>query len=322
MTKKIPKDQPVNVLSIGTRILVKDVMDQYLRTLGEVKTYYASKLSQAVQSFHEKQPSVIFCEQSFSEGGVLEFIEAIGGLDTASDRYFVLATETASDPLMALAMEKGVDEILVKPFSTDSVMQIMERFLDKRAASTQDWVLDLRAAKKSFREKRFQEAEELYANTARKHWQNNNVLLDCADFFIIRQQPQKAMPILEKVLQDSPENVRALHLHGCALRRLGRLQESVNQLNRANTFSSLNTVRNVELAETYMAMAEEQIQNALKSDAESSALIIRRATYQLLRKDYAAMVTYLDSKKAYLSEAAKKDAEQFVTLGKKLGGFR
>src|SRR4051812_22734096 len=147
MTKKFSKENPVHVLSVGTRILVKDVMDQYLRTLGEVKTFYASKLSSALESYNEKRPAVIFCEHSFPEGSALEFIEAIGGLDTASDRYFVLATEAASDELVSLAMEKGIDELLIKPFATDNIMQIMERFIDKREMATQDWVTELRVAK-------------------------------------------------------------------------------------------------------------------------------------------------------------------------------
>jgi tetratricopeptide (TPR) repeat protein len=322
MNKKIPKDQPVNVLSIGTKILVKDVMDQYMRSLGEVKTFYASKLSVAVENFREKQHSVIFCEQSFPEGSALEFIDLIGGLDTASDRYFVLAAESSSDELVALAMEKGIDEILVKPFATDHIMQIMERYLEKRETANADWITDLRAAKKSHLEKRFLEAEELYANAAKKHWNNGAVLLDCADFFISRNQAQKAMPLIEKVLQDSPDHVRGLYLHGLALRKLGRFQEAAKELLRASVFSPMNSVRNVELAETYISLAEEQILLAQKIESESSALILRKAQYQLLRKDYVTLVTYLETKKPYLSEAGKKEADSYIALAKKLGGIR
>jgi CheY-like chemotaxis protein len=322
MTKKISKEQPVNVLSIGTRILVKDVMDQYLRTLGEVKTFYASKLSSAIESFNERKPTVVFCELSFPEGSALEFIEAIGGLDTASDRYFVLAAEAASDDLVALAMEKGIDEILVKPFATENILQLMERYLEKRSAMELDWVKDLRAARKALAEKRFQEADELYGQTAKKFWDNAGVLLDCAEHFLRRQQPQKCIPLLEKVLGEAPENVRALHLHGSALKRLGRLPEAARQFSRANGISSLNTLRNVELADTYVAMAEEQIQSALKSESESTSLILRRAQLQLLRRDYGSLVTYLDSKRSFLSEAGKKEAEAYSALGKKLGGLK
>ena len=323
MTKKFTKDQPVHVLSIGTRILVKDVMDQYLRSLGEVKTYYASKLSSAIESFQEKRPAVVFCERNFAEGSAVEFIEAIGGLDCTGERYFILATEEqASDDVVALAMEKGIDEILVKPFTTDNILQIMERFIEKRGMGELEWAVELRTAKKAFLEKRFQESDDLFGALAKKHWHNGGVLLDAAEYFLRRQQPQKSLPLLEKVLQESPEQVRALHLHGCVLRRLGRFSEAARQLTKANQQSPLNTVRNTELAECYLALAEEQISFALKSESESSSLILRRAQYQLLRREYGALVSYLDSKRAFLSEAGKKEAEAYVALAKKLGGLK
>lgn len=322
MTKKFTKEQPVHVLSIGTRILVKDVMDQYLRSLGEVKTYYASKLSTAIESHNAKLPSVIFCEQGFPEGSAVEFIDAIGGLDTASDRYFVLAAETASEELLALAMDLGIDEILVRPFATDDIMQIMERYIEKRAMDELEWVKELRVARKSFVEKRFQEADDLYGQTAKRHWENAGVLMDCSEYFLRRQQPQKALPALEKVLGEAPDHVRALHLHGCALKRLGRYQEAAKQFTRANSMSSLNSVRNTELADTYVALADEQVATALKTESESSSLIIRRAQYQLLRRDYASLVMYLDSKRAFLSDSGKREAEAYTVLGKKLGGLK
>jgi response regulator RpfG family c-di-GMP phosphodiesterase len=322
MDKKFTKEHPVQVLSIGTKILLKDVMDQYLRSLGEVKTYYASKLSSAMQSYHEKRPEVIFCEQSFPEGSAQEFIEAIGGLDSSGDRYFVLAAESASDTLVALAMENGVDEILVKPFAIGNILQIMERFTEKRALLKHEWVKELRAAKKSLLEKRFQEAEELFAAVAKKHPRNCPAMLDCADFFLRRGQPAKALQLLDLVLAEVPQHAKALHLCGCALRKLGRLQEAAAKLTQANAISPANPLRNIELAETYVAMAEEQVVAALKTESESSALILRRAQFQLLRKDYASLVTYLDSKRAYLSEAGRKEAESLVGIAKKIAGLR
>ncbi|MGZ6403074.1 MAG: hypothetical protein ACXWTJ_16565, partial [Bdellovibrionota bacterium] len=71
--------------------------------------------------------------------------------------------------------------------------------------------------------------------------------------------------------------------------------------------------------ETFLSLGEEQIVAALKAESESTALILRRAQYQLLKREYAALVTYLDSKRAFLSEAGKKEAEAYSTLAKKLG---
>ena len=52
------------------------------------------------------------------------------------------------------------------------------------------------------------------------------------------------------------------------------------------------------------------------------ALILRKAQLQLLRRDYGSLVTYLDSKRAYLSDAGKKEAEALSALAKKMAGLR
>jgi DNA-binding NarL/FixJ family response regulator len=322
MGKKIPKDQPVQVLSIGTRILIKDVMDQFLRSLGEVKTYYAVKMSTAVDSFKERRHNIIFCEQSFPEGGALEFIEAIGGLHPTGRHYFVLAAESSSDELVSLAMEKGIDEILVKPFSTDNIAQIVDRFLEKRSMIEIDWVKDLSAARVAFDEKRFNEADQLFGEVAKKHWENSAVLLDSAEFFLERNQPQKTLTLLEKVLSGSPESVRALHLMGCALKKTGRFREAIERFNKASRLSPLNSIRYCELADAHVQLADELVQTAIKFESESSALILRRANYLLLKKDYGALVAYLETKKSYISESGRKEAESLVGVAKKLGGLK
>ena len=319
---KIPKENPIQILSIGTKILLKDVMDQYLRSLGEVKTYYASKMSTAVESYNEKRPNIIFCEHGFPEGSALEFIQYIGGLDPSGDQYFVLAVEEPNDNLVALAVEKGIDEILVKPFSIDTIHQIVERYLEKREMAKDDWVNDLRNAKRSYLEKRFLEAEDLYANAARRHPNNAAVLLESSDFFLKRGYGNQAQVLVEAVLKESPENVRARHLLALAQKKQGQFREAAANFVRAQDLSPLNSLRRVELAETYVLMAEEQIQAALKAETENSALILTKAKYQLLRRDYTALVIYLDAKRAFLNDAAKKEADNLTLLAKKLGCIR
>lgn len=319
---KIPKSSPLNVLNIGTKILLKDVMDQYMRSLGEVKTFYASKLSSAVESFQNKRPQIVFCEQSFTEGGVLEFIQAIGGLSASADLYFVLASEQSSDDIVAMALEMGIDEILVKPFATENIHQIVERYIDKKNLANTEWIKDLRQARNSFEEKRFQEAEEFYMAAVKAHSQQPAVLMECAEFFLKRGNPQITLTITEKLLTDSPDNARALHIAGMALRKLGKFKDAAEKFLRANRVSPLNVIRNVELAETYLSMAEDQINLALKADNENSSFILTKAKFSLLRKEYAQVVTYLDNKNAFLSEAGKKEAEFLVAASKKFGGIR
>jgi CheY-like chemotaxis protein len=316
------KTEPLHVLSIGTKILIKDVMDTYLRSLGEVKTFYASKMSTALETYRDKRPQIIFCEHSFPEGSALEFIRAIGGLPPSGDQYFVLASEEHSDALVALASEKGMDEILVKPFSAENIHQIVKRYKEKKESLKHDWVVDLRNARKSFEEKRFQEAEELYAAASKKYEKNSMVQLEVADFFVARNLLNPAKSILEWILSESPENVTALQLMGTVYKKAGKLKEASDKLRKSTALSPINSLRQAELAEIYVLMAEEQIVQALKLETENSNLILARARFQMLRKDCSATVTYLDVKKPYLSEAAKKEAEILSAICKKLGGIK
>ncbi len=319
---KSTKAEALHVLNIGTKILIKDVMDTYLRSLGETKTFYASKMSTAVETYRDKKPQIIFCEQSFAEGSALEFIQAIGGLPASGDQYFVLAAEEHSDSLVALASEKGMDEILVKPFSTENIHQIVERFKEKKEGLQQDWAIDLRNAKKSFDEKRFQEAEELYSAASKKYEKNARVQIEVAEFFVNRGLLNLAKPILDWLLAESPENVTVIQLLGTVYKKASKLKEASDYLHKAAALSPLNSLRQAELAEIFVLMAEEQIVHALKQENENTTLILTRVRFQMLRKDYLAAVTYLDAKRPYLSEAGKKEAEILSAICKKLGGLK
>lgn len=319
---KITKENPLVVLSIGTKILLKDVMDTYLRSLGEVKTFYAKKLSTAIETYNDKRPNVIFCEQNFGEGGAVEFVKAIGGLPVSGPQYFVLAVESHSDAVVSLALEGGMDEVLVKPFSTDNVQKIVERYFEKLGGLKDPWVKDVSDALLAFREKRFQESEVLMDMALKKHAGNLSVAIDAAEFFFQRNHLTKTITLLEAVLASSPDNVRALSLMGSACKKAGQLQRAIDYFLKSSYFSPLNSQRNAEAAETYILLAEDQIQQALRNDNEHSGLILAKAQFFLLRKEYGPMVTYLDAKRAFLSEAAKKEADGLVLAAKKLGGIR
>jgi tetratricopeptide (TPR) repeat protein len=297
-------------------------MDTYLRSLGDVKTFYAQKLGTALETFREKRPHIIFCEQSFPEGGALDFIQAIGGLHYSSEQYFVLAVESTSDELLSLAMEKGMDEILVKPFATENIQQIVERYIEKDAIAGLDWVKDLRAARTSWLEKRFQEADELFVAAARKYPDNPSVQLECAENALGQGHLQLAQGLLAQAVKNAPENARALQLLGSTYKKAGRYREAVDCFLKASALSPMNSQRNMELAETYVLLAEEQVQLALKGENESSLLVMAKARYLFLRKDYLALVTYLDAKRAFIGEGSRKEADVLVAAAKKLGGIK
>ena len=80
--------------------------------------------------------------------------------------------------------------------------------------------------------------------------------------------------------------------------------------------------RNGELAETYAQLAEEQVQAALRIENENSNLMLMKAKLMLFRRDYAGLVTYLDTKRAFLSDAGKREADTYIAVAKRLGGIK
>lgn len=316
------KKTPINILNIGTRILLKDVMDQYLRSLGDIRTYYASKLSVAVESFRQHSIQIVFCEEFFPEGSALDFIEAIGGLSVCADRYFVLATETQSDELVSLAMEKSIDEILVKPFATEDITKIIERYFEKKEALKKDWCKDLNKAITANEQKRFQEAGGLFSGLLSKYPDNMPLLLEAAGFFYGQNRTEEATRVLEKVLAVNPSNAKALHLQGLCFKRVGKFKEALDNFYQSNQVSPMNSHRYADIVDTLLQMADERSAYALKSDAENSALILARLKIMVIRREYRQAVQYMETRRSIISEQDRKEVDIYLALAKKMAGLK
>ncbi|MCO5142452.1 MAG: hypothetical protein M9962_05110 [Oligoflexia bacterium] len=319
---KFTKNNPLVVLNIGTKILIKDVMDQYMRSLGEVKTYYSSKLASAIASFHEKSPDIIFCEYTFPEGGALEFVRAIGGLDYALGKYFVLAADESDEKMENLALELQADEILVKPFSTSDVSLIVERSVEKKAAVKPDLAAALGPAKQAWLENRHQEAEALFMNLIKEHSSELPALFVAADFFLARGNFEKVRNICAYLLSKMPNSAKALYLSALAAKGLGEFETALELMKKASSFSPLNYLRDKELAEIHIGLAEESISNAIKYNSEQPSLILLRAQFYIIRKNYGALIKYLENKRAYLKDSDLKEAESLLSFAKKITGVR
>lgn len=316
------KKTPLNILSIGTRILLKDVMDQYLRSLGEIKTYYASKLSVAVESYKQHSVQIIFCEEFFPEGSALDFIESIGGLNVCADRYFVLATENQSDELVSLAMEKNIDEILVKPFATEDITKIIERYSEKKETLKRDWCIDLNSAIIANEQKRFQEAATLFSGLLSKYPDNMPLLIEAAGFFYGQNRVEEAGRVVEKVLAVNPSNAKALHLQGLCFKRTGKFKEALESFYQSNQVSPMNSHRYGDIVDTLLQMADERSAYALKVDSENSALILARLKIMVIRREYRQAVQYMETRRALLPELERKEADIYLAVSKKMAGIK
>src|SRR4051812_19541910 len=103
MNEKQPEGR-ISILNVGTKILLKDSMDQFMRTLGDYKTHYAPNMASALRTFTENTIHIVLTEVELEDGSAYRLIQNLGGSNSIHDDLFViLALEERSPQLMALA---------------------------------------------------------------------------------------------------------------------------------------------------------------------------------------------------------------------------
>jgi len=316
------KDAVVGVLNIGTEILTKDVMDQFLRSLGGIKTYYASKLSVAIETYVSKQISVVFCENEFTNGTIQSFLNQIGGIDPSDPKYIVLATKGASPELEALRKELNIHEILLKPFSTEDVHALIKRALQKVHGTPVDWELDLRVARDAEKNKRFQMADQQFHAMVKKYPNQPQALYELANYFMRAGRLDICEELVERAIMIDPNSARAISLMGSILKKKGNMVLGLQYLEEAQSISPLNSQRSYEIAECKILMAEEQLRKAITYDPYNSANHLLYIKLLTNRGQYAAAIKHVEAKSEFFNESDKREADVYVAISKKLGGIR
>ncbi len=323
MTKKEnAKDLSMDILSIGTEILTKDVMDQFLRSLGGIKTYYASKLSVALETYREKNISIVFCEHQFQDGTVQSFINRIGGVDVSEPRYFIVASKDASPELEALRKELNIHEVLLKPFSTEDVLGIVTRAIERIQKKPEDWLYDLRICREAYQAKRFNEAEQFFKGYIKKYGNHGAALLEAVEYFLINNKLDVVEELLERILLTEPNSARALGMLGILHKKKGNIPLGLQYLRDAHAISPLNSARSYEMAEAEIILAEDQLRKSIEHDPFSSANHVMYIKLLVNRGQFTKAIKHMETKREFFGEEDKKEAEIYVSLAKKLAGLK
>jgi tetratricopeptide (TPR) repeat protein len=315
-------EKEVSVLTVGTEILTKDLMDQHLRTLGEVSTYYGSKLSFALDTFKKQKIDIIFCELNFSDGSIQQFIKGIGGLHYGSDLYVIVANRDRSPELAALRADLGIDEILVRPFTADNVREIMERAQKKISAPKPSWSVELKVAFEAEKNKRFAEADKFFMRVFQNNPQALEAMLEVAKFWIGKGRYDESEKLAEDLLVNFPEDTRVLDVLGRVHSRKGSYRRAVSLLEQAQIQSPLNSERALELADAYLLLANELARKVIRLDEFDSEAQTLNLKISALRRQYGAVVTQYDIKQNYFVGENAKEASAFLALAKNLGKLK
>ncbi|MBI3557732.1 MAG: tetratricopeptide repeat protein [Deltaproteobacteria bacterium] len=310
-----------SILNVGTRILLKDIMDQYLRTLGDYKTHYAPTMSSAMRLFQESQIHIVIAEIDLTDGSVYRLFKELGGTGTEDETYFILALEERNEQMLALAEEIEVDAVLVKPFSAADLKQQIERYSAWKSMPKDPWRLLINDARFAAREKRFREAEESFKAAVSSAPGNPAPLVKAAQYFISKPDLVTAEAMLKKALEIKPKYVQALTTLGSLYLAQRNLDAADDCFQRAQAISPLNPDRVVDMVKLYLERCLESCKNALRVDASSVSARLLMGKLLAIQKDYVGSVRELDRVLPVLKENAKLEAQTFAALARKLGGI-
>lgn len=317
----IPSDISITLLNVGTAVLVKDVMDQHLRTIGDVKTFYASNLKFALEAYSEKHIDIIFCEVSFEGGTAEEFVRRIGGLDTTDRLYLVLATDEDSEKARALQEELGADAILRQPFSTLEVEGEILKAVEKKTKEFEGWVDDLLEAKLAHKNKRMQEAGELYLDLLKTHKDNVDIIRAAASYYLEIPKLEQAERLISLLLDKNPFDLKALSLKSQLLLKQNNFLDAIKTLETLQKKSPLNSDRANSLVSAYIHCSIETLRKSQRVTTTNTSVNLNLIKILVVAGRYKdAVSAYERHRKTFLG-AEKKEAEYFLAIAKKLGAI-
>jgi tetratricopeptide (TPR) repeat protein len=310
----------LSVLNVGTRILLKDIMDHNLRQIGNIITHYAPNIASALRMFRETQVHVLISEVEMTDGSVYRLLKEIGGAaGPDDDLYFVLALEDHNDQLMALAEELESHAVIMKPFAAVDLAGMMEKYENWRVMPKEPWRLLLGEARQATIERRYRDAVEHYKNAIVSAPNNPTPLLRAAQFFIGRSDYSLAEGMLKKALLVKPNFVQG-HAHlGTVYLARRDLEKAQEHLAKAQALSPLNPDRGVDLVKLLVERAIEGCRSTVRLDPGGTEASLLLGKLLALQRDYVGAVREFEKLMPGLRESARAEAQTFAALSRKLG---
>ncbi|MBI2605272.1 MAG: tetratricopeptide repeat protein [Deltaproteobacteria bacterium] len=321
MAKETASNGTVAILNVGTKILLKDTMDQFIRTLGDYKTHYASNMQSALRTLKEAGIDILNCEVDFNDGSVFRLLRNIDWSADTSDLFVILAIEEDRKDLRALAEELEVHAILTKPFSAADLKTLMTQYETWKALPKQPWQLLVREAKEALRENRFRQAEGSLFQAVKGAPNNPVPVLKFGEYYIEKMQYDMAEKFLKKALELKPDYVAALSAMGSLKTKTGQFENAREYFLRAQALSPLNPDRIVAMVQLQVDWSIEMCKQALRTDPGASAARYLLGKLHALDKDYAGAAREIEAASPQLHPDLKSEAQTFLALARKLGGL-
>lgn len=307
-------------LSVATKALLTSAMDQYLRTLGPIKTHYAPNMQSALRLFSEGTVHILMCELDLGDASVFRLVQHLISKGLMEDIYFVLVVPERTDAYSALCTEIEAHELLLKPFNADYLRGLIERYDLWRTMPKEPWRLLVREAQNCVREKRFREAESNFLEAVQAAPDNPLPACKLGAYLLKKPDYVNAETYLKKALELQPHNTHTLSLLGSLYLTTSQLDKAEEHLCKAQLISPLNPDRLVEITHLYVDRCVSACRDSLKIDPGNHSARFILGKLLILEKDYVAAVRALEEVMPYLRDEQKKEAQVFLALARKLSG--
>ena len=318
---------PLSVLNVGAKILLRDVMDQYLRTLGDVRTFYASNTKSALRSLSENQIQIMIIEAQLEDGSAQRLLSAMGGHASFDDLWVILALEEKRDDLMALALELNANAVLVKPFSAVDLKNSYEKYLEEKKKAPDAGLTLLKAARRALKEKSYLEADKKFREAMAASPESAVIFYYAGHFYFERPDYRLAEQCLKKALVLRPGYISALSVLGHLYFKRGELDEAFKYLRQAHVLSPLNFERALIIEKCHLAAAREMVTSIFAFDETNPRARLELGKILIAEKDYVGGLFHLErARDSFGKDPAHTEAFNecmtYEALARKLGGIK
>lgn len=312
----------ITVLNVGARILLKDTMDQYIRTLGDYKTLYAPTMASALRAFSEGTIHVVICETSLEDGSAYRLMQLLGGAASElEDIFVILALEERTEATLALAAELEAHSILVKPFAAADLKAQLEKYKTWKVVPKEPWLLLVDEAKLALREKKFTDAEKFYNEAIAAAPTHPGPYYRSGLYYLGKPDHGLAEGFLKKAVALKPDYTQALSALGTLYLAKRELDKAEDFFKKAQTFSPFNPDRMTEMVKVYLERAVEACRSTLRIDPGATMARLQLGKLMALQKDYVNTVRELEQVVFQVKDAQRNEAQTFMALARKLGGI-
>lgn len=319
---KLKFDGPISILNVGTKILLRDVMDQYLRSLGDIRTYYASTMKNALRFIQEHNIHILICETFLEDGSAERLLKALGPRSIQDELWFVLALESKEEQYISLALELGANSVLIKPFAASDLKNQVAKYISRNENQIADKGVDLiKEAEVAVRERRTNDADKKYREAHLASPQHFVVQYHCAQYFFTKPDYSLAEQCLKKALDTKPGFVPAMYLYGRLQMARGDLDSAYEYLFRAHKVSPLHAERAMVLAKYFVQRGAQMLATVMDADENHPMARFEMGKLMVLQKDYIGALVQLERAAESLEPEPFKECQTYMALARKLGNI-